>query len=91
MNFWSKQPFDLQLKSYQGNCDLCFLKSNKKLIQLIRENPASADWWIEQETKIGGTFKKDVSFSALKDFALRQQRMFEMDEETESINCVCTD
>lgn len=90
MKFWLTQPFDLQLKHYQGNCDLCFLKGNKKLIQLIRENPSDADWWIEQEKKIGGTFKKDVSFSSLRDFALRQQTMF-ADEESESINCVCTD
>ena len=29
--FWETQDFDLELKDYQGNCDLCFLKSNRKL------------------------------------------------------------
>lgn len=90
MKFWLSQPFDLQLKHYQGNCDLCFLKGNKKLIQLIRDAPSSADWWIEQEKRTGDTFRKDTSFAMLKDFALRQTTMFD-NQESESINCVCTD
>lgn len=49
MEFWGKQPFDLNLKSYEGNCDACFLKGKSKLLQIIRENPSIADWWIEME------------------------------------------
>src|SRR5581483_1825939 len=30
MNFWASQPFDLQLQSYEGNCDFCFLKSKRR-------------------------------------------------------------
>jgi 3'-phosphoadenosine 5'-phosphosulfate sulfotransferase (PAPS reductase)/FAD synthetase len=47
--FWAEQPFDLQLQSYEGNCDLCFLKGAGKLKRLIRDNPGMADWWIAQE------------------------------------------
>lgn len=52
--WWSEQPFDLQLMPYEGNCDLCFLKSRGKLAQLMRDNPGMASWWIEQEAKFAG-------------------------------------
>lgn len=49
--FWSKQSFDLQLKSYQGNCDLCYKKSLRKLMTISKEKPELADWWREMEKK----------------------------------------
>lgn len=53
-NWWDKQSFDLQLKDYQGNCDLCFLKSVRKKKTLIQENPTAADWWNLMEEEYGG-------------------------------------
>lgn len=50
-NWWEKQSFDLRLKDYQGNCDLCFKKSLKKRLTIIKENPESAKWWMEMEQK----------------------------------------
>jgi hypothetical protein len=50
-NWWEKQSFDLQLKDYEGNCDLCFKKSLKKRLTIIKENPKVADWWLEMEKK----------------------------------------
>lgn len=50
-DFWSKQSFDLGLKDYQGNCDLCFKKSLKKRLTIIKENPYSAKWWLDMEQK----------------------------------------
>jgi len=50
-NWWNKQSFDLKLKDYQGNCDLCFKKSVRKRLTLIKENPKIADWWLEMEQK----------------------------------------
>lgn len=49
--FWSKQKFDLGLKDYEGNCDLCFKKSLKKRLTIIKENPKKAEWWLEMEKK----------------------------------------
>ena len=49
--WWEKQSFDLQLKDYEGNCDLCFKKSLKKRLTIIKENPKSAKWWLEMEQK----------------------------------------
>lgn len=49
--FWYNQPFTLNLKSYQGNCDFCFEKSERKLLTLCRENPEGTDWWNDMEEK----------------------------------------
>jgi hypothetical protein len=48
-NWWENQSFNLQLKDYQGNCDLCFKKSLKKRLTIIKENPLIAKWWLEME------------------------------------------
>lgn len=51
--FWSKQPFDICLKNYEGNCDLCWSKSLRKLMTIVSNKPELADWWREMETKYG--------------------------------------
>jgi len=53
INWWDRQDFDLELKDYQGNCDLCFLKSIRKKMTLLTER--EYDWWIEMERKYGTT------------------------------------
>ena len=50
-DWWSRQCFDLKLKDYEGNCDLCFKKSVRKRLTLIKEDPKIADWWLEMENK----------------------------------------
>lgn len=52
MAFWKSSTFDLQLQSYEGNCNLCFLKSAKTIRRLIGENPHSATPWIEDEDEM---------------------------------------
>lgn len=52
-DFWSKQPFDLELKDYQGNCDLCWKKSTRKILTILNENPWRAEWWINHEIEDG--------------------------------------
>ncbi len=65
--FWAnnRQGFDLGLAHYQGNCDLCFLKSKAKKIQQIRDDPSSADWWVEQERKTGKPFRPGMPVERL--------------------------
>lgn len=50
-NWWNRNCFDLKLKDYEGNCDLCFKKSERKRLTLIKENPKTAEWWLDMETK----------------------------------------
>jgi hypothetical protein len=49
--FWSLQSFDLKLKSFEGNCDLCWKKSDRKILTIIKNDPSSVDWCIEMEQK----------------------------------------
>lgn len=49
--WWDKQSFNLNIKSYQGNCDLCWKKSNRTLMTLIEESPEKVNWWLLMENK----------------------------------------
>jgi hypothetical protein len=58
MAFWAGQPFDLGLEPHESNCDLCFLKGNKIRLQILREHPELADWWLRQERERSHAFTK---------------------------------
>jgi len=104
MEFWAKQPFDLDLKSINGNtiagnCDLCFMKTQSKLLSIIKNDPASADWWIKAEknavdaqgNKTGSRFRLDrPSYAEMREKALNQFDLFPDDAES-SLDCACTD
>jgi len=49
-NWWHKQSFDLQLHDYEGNCDMCYKKSERKLLTLVLEKPELIEWWNRMET-----------------------------------------
>lgn len=99
MAFWSAQPFDLQLRRDEGNCDLCFLKGKRKLVKLIAERPQSADWWIEQERRIESVapgravarFRDRYSVRDLLDLATSPGPLFTQPPDDEVEDCHCTD
>jgi len=43
--FWKDQPIQIKIPAYKGNCDMCFEKSNRKLMTTIIEEPEKAIWW----------------------------------------------
>lgn len=57
--WWTKQPFDLKLKDYEGNCDLCWKKSRRKRLTLISENPGMETQWEEWENSSRFVFDRD--------------------------------
>ena len=90
LDWWKRQPFDLGIPGYAGNCQLCFLKGRAKLIRLIREDPARADWWIEQEPKVANRtgpdgracesmkrFRLGETYTELKAAALANRDLFD--------------
>lgn len=84
--FWKAQPFDLELRPHEGNCDLCFLKGYDKLKNIVRERPDLAAWWAEQEERIGGTFRNDrPNYRAM----LNQPDLFQQADDL--IECYCHD
>ena len=103
LNWWKAQPFDLKISSDEGNCDLCFLKGRNKLVQLIRQNPSMADWWVNMETYAGieakqrnklkdttmSQFRKEFRYSDLVKQAESQLDLNFPDDT--STDCFCTD
>jgi hypothetical protein len=51
--FWKEQPISITIPAFKGNCDLCFAKSNRKLITIIKEEPDKAFWWDSMIKKYG--------------------------------------
>jgi len=82
--FWKDQDFDLKVNEPYGNCDCCFLKGKGKLSIIANEKPELLDWWIDKE-KVS-TFKKEISYQALKDKAINQLGLFDNDP---SFECFC--
>ena len=90
LDWWKRQPFDLGIPSYAGNCVCCFLKGRAKLIRIIREDPTLADWWIEQEAKVANrtgpdgracdsmkVFRLGETYAELKAAALADRDLFD--------------
>lgn len=84
LEFWKQQPFDLNINSHEGNCDLCFLKGLGKKIELLRQKPEIANWWIDMENLIGSTFNKNYSVEQILKMSKEQLNLFDND-----IECFC--
>lgn len=81
MAFWRSQPFNLALAPGEGNCDLCFLKSRKTRLALIKQRPESPGWWISKEEQTGGWFDRRDLYSELAAEAKQQGDLFIDDDE----------
>ena len=101
--FWRSQPFDLELPNNNGvtdwgNCDLCFLKGQKKKLSIVRERPELADWWAAQEAAVsetagtGAFFRNDhASYQTMQLIATSAQPSFDFLTDDETIPCFCGD
>lgn len=75
-NWWDNQTFDLALKDYQGNCNLCFKKSLEKqitmMIELIENNRKNIIFrWIKREEKYSS--EKAPRFDLRHNLTVRQK------------------
>lgn len=49
-SFWAESPIRITIPAFKGNCDLCFEKSRRKLLTIIKEDgDVVSDWWDEME------------------------------------------
>lgn len=102
-SFWAKQDFDLRLKDYEGNCDLCWKKSLRKRLTLIKENPGIEQQWLEWEKEGEYVFDRDgLSITQIKEISTRsffqvkdkfdtskkQPQLFGIDLDSET-KCTC--
>jgi len=93
-NFWKKQNFDLNLpiindETPHGNCDLCFLKSYKKISQIIKEDKSRAIWWAKTEERFNNRFRKDRPSYREMITLVDVQQEFKFDDE--NMDCFCHD
>ena len=49
--FWKEQPIQITIPAFKGNCDMCFEKSNRKLMTILKEEPNIVNWWDEMIKK----------------------------------------
>lgn len=92
--FWLKQPFRLDLQSWEGNCDLCFLKGRKVRERIMRDHPELVGWWASQESAIGGRFHAHEPGYAETLARVRRLPLLPMDLDAEAMRCTsgaCTD
>lgn len=93
VKFWKMQPFDLQLpldadnETYEGNCDMCFLKSTAKRVRIAKEHPERLVWWMAQEARTGMTFLPNSKpFNALPGLSIEQCAV-----DDDLGDCICHD
>lgn len=89
--FWSAQPFDLTLRSWEGNCDGCYLKGNDALVRIESDRPGSLAWWAEQEKRIGARFKKGRGYKDLIARASLPMLPIDVEDAAPALPCNCTD
>lgn len=78
--FWEAQHFDLQLRDWEGNCDVCHLKSSAKRARIMSDRPDLAQWWIDMEERLQQRFRPDSpNYAALLDATRRQLRLLDVD------------
>ncbi|TVT43101.1 Nin-like protein [Hymenobacter setariae] len=92
---WKAQPFDLELKDHEGNCDLCFMKGEAKLLDIIRSDPNAAQWWIDGDAAGNGRGFRPTGRASYADLLERTQVQpmldFWPEAQEESLTCFCTD
>ncbi len=88
--WWKKQPFKLKIHGDLGNCELCWKKSDDKLLKNIRHGTRSIQWWQKIEKKYGNTaFRGRKSINDLVEMS-KLPYTPEFNFKQEDSDCVCT-
>lgn len=85
---WRRQSFDLGLRPWEGNCDMCFLKSVGKRVRIARDRPDLVGWWDEHEQRNGQPFRRDTPSYAAIAMKARLPMLFDA---TDLGDCFCGD
>jgi len=95
MAFWKASDFDLRLRPWESNCDLCFMKGRPVRERIMRDHPELVAWWAEQEFLVGGRFHAhEPGYLKTAEIVRRLPLLpgLEVDpDESASIPCSCTD
>lgn len=94
--FWKVHEFDLrlvndpELGTYEGNCDMCMLKSDDKKVRLAVERPEAPDWWEKVEEASGSTSRPRMPYREIRRLALVGEAQ-SCNAETDLGDCICHD
>jgi hypothetical protein len=90
-SFWNNYHFDLRINDYEGNCDLCWKKSLKKRLMILRDDPQKGDWWEQMEKEDGEyVFDRDkYTVTQLKRMAKEMTKQEILNLEDEEYFCSC--
>ena len=90
-SWWNKQAFQLGINSKLGNCELCWKKSEKNLVEVIQTGTRFVDWWEKMEEKYGNTSFRDKK--SIADFVAMASQPTTMNidfgSSNDDNNCVC--
>lgn len=96
-NYWSKKEYGLEIPAILGNCDLCFMKGEEKVIAILTNDISLADKWIEDEEDVQNnpnrhTYFSTVTMRQLRDTArafINEGKVFDLNQMTPKFNCSC--
>ena len=87
--FFENEPFKLEIHSKLGNCELCWKKSEKNLIESIQFGTRFIDWHKQHEEKYGNMFfRNNLSITDLVKKAESGTQTNIFDDVDDS--CVCS-
>ena len=87
--WWQTQPFELGIHSKLGNCELCWKKSDRNIVETIQYGTRFVDWWAKHEQTYGHTsFRGNKSIHDYVKMA-QQGKPMEFDFDQEDFNCMC--
>ncbi len=90
-SWWTKQSFKLEIHNRYGNCELCWKKSIKNLIENIRYGSNHIEWYRRQEEIYGGTsFRNKLSIDDLVKMAKQPSTLQIPFNEFQDDKCVCS-
>ena len=93
--FWSKKPYNLEIPSVLGNCDLCFMKGKAAIIAILSHFPELADKWIADEEAskqyFGHTYVKGITMREMQQVAKENVSVkYDLDKIESAYSCACT-
>ena len=89
-SFFNRNPFKLGIHSKFGNCQLCFKKGKKLLIESIQDGVSVLDFYRKMESKYDNKFFRDnLSVNQLVALAKTGIQTTLLDD-VEDFGCVCT-
>jgi hypothetical protein len=103
IDYWDTKPYNLEIPSILGNCDLCpVYKGKNSVINILSVYPELGDKWIADEErskerkdgkkKNGHTYFAGISISQLRDIS--QNNLFKgklnLEDLVPAFNCACT-